>query len=124
MDRIGNVLKHVLLLSEDKDKNAERSLPAEAEATASHKEEEDGDLIKAFMMTDTSVPDVPITETSPGFQVCHAILHFQVTYCLCCHSLCHSCPSSSAVNASTTTLLQMVSTAQVSVPGLQHKSHV
>lgn len=88
MDRIGNVLKHVLLLSEDKDKSAERSLPAEAEATASHKEEEDGDLIKAFMMTDTSVPDVPITETSPGFQVCHAIEPLSLAGDILLHSLC------------------------------------
>lgn len=69
LDRIGNVLKHVLLLTEEKDKNAERTMPAESEASANHKEEEDGDLMKAFMTTDTSVPDVPITETSPGFQV-------------------------------------------------------
>ena len=69
LDRIGNVLKHVLLLTEDKDKNTERSLTGEPEASASHKEEEDGELVKAFMTTDTSVADVPITETSPGFQV-------------------------------------------------------
>lgn len=71
VDRIGNVLKHVLLLGEDKDKGTDRALPSEAEGTTAHKEEEDGELVKAFMTTDTSVADVPITETSPGFQVRH-----------------------------------------------------
>ena len=69
VDRIGNVLKHVLLLGEDKDKGTDRAPPNEAEGSTAHKEEEDGELVKAFMTTDTTVPDVPITETSPGFQV-------------------------------------------------------
>lgn len=80
LDRIGNVLKHVLLLTEDNHKNTERTLPGEPEASASHKEEDEGELVKAFMTTDTSVADVPITETSPGFQVGFSCLKFSSSF--------------------------------------------
>lgn len=64
LDRIGNVVKHILLME---DRGADRG-PGESEGSM-HKEDVDGDLLKAFMTTDASAPDVPIVETSPGFQV-------------------------------------------------------
>ena len=64
LDRIGNVVKHILLME---DQGADKG-PGESEGSV-HKEEVDGDLLKAFMTTDASAPDVPIVETSPGFQV-------------------------------------------------------
>lgn len=68
LDRIGNVLKHIILLMDDR--GAERSLGSgDAEGSVLHREDVDGDLVKAFMTTDASVPDVPIVDTSPGFQV-------------------------------------------------------
>lgn len=68
LDRIGNVLKHIILLMEDR--GGEKG-GGEAEGNGLHREEVDGDLLKAFMTTDASVPDVPIIDTSPGFQVGH-----------------------------------------------------
>ncbi|KAL3139144.1 hypothetical protein ABBQ32_005929 [Trebouxia sp. C0010 RCD-2024] len=41
----------------------------DSEGAALHKEDVDGELLKAFMTTDASAPDVPIVDTSPGFQV-------------------------------------------------------
>ena len=41
----------------------------DSEGVALHKEDVDGELLKAFMTTDASAPDVPIVDTSPGFQV-------------------------------------------------------
>ena len=69
LDRIGNVLKHILLLTEDR--GTERG-SGEPEGSAAHREDVDGELLKAFMTTDASVPDVPIVDTSPGFQVASA----------------------------------------------------
>lgn len=65
LDRIGNVVKHILLME---DRGADKG-SGDSEGSSLHKEDVDGDLLKAFMTTDTSAPDVPIVETSPGFQV-------------------------------------------------------
>ncbi len=68
LDRIGNVLKHIILLLDDR--GVERAQGAgDAEGSVVHREDIDGELVKAFMTTDASVPDVPIVDTSPGFQV-------------------------------------------------------
>lgn len=65
LDRIGNVLKHILTVEE---RGTDRGT-GETEGAALHKEDIDGELLKAFMTTDASAPDVPIVDTSPGFQV-------------------------------------------------------
>lgn len=65
LDRIGNVLKHILTMEE---RGADRGT-GDSEGAALHKEDVDGELLKAFMTTDASAPDVPIVDTSPGFQV-------------------------------------------------------
>ena len=65
LDRIGNVVKHILLME---DRGPDKG-PGDSEGSSLHKEDVDGDLLKAFMTTDASAPDVPIVETSPGFQV-------------------------------------------------------
>ena len=67
LDRIGNVLKHIILLLDDR--GSERTQGAGDEGPVVHREDIDGELMKAFMTTDASVPDVPIVDTSPGFQV-------------------------------------------------------
>lgn len=78
LDRIGNVVKHILLMD---DRGADKG-PGESEGSV-HKEDVDGDLLKAFMTTDASAPDVPIVETSPGFQVSSFCLAFSWIEELC-----------------------------------------
>lgn len=53
------------------DRGGERG-GGEAEGSTLHKEDVDGELLKAFMTTDASSSDVPIVDTSPGFQVASA----------------------------------------------------
>ena len=65
LDRIGNVLKHILLMEE---RGADRGT-GDSDNSALHKEDVDGESLNAFMTTDASAPDVPIVDTSPGFQV-------------------------------------------------------
>lgn len=73
LDRIGNVVKHILLME---DRGADKG-PGDSEGSSPHREDVDGDLLKAFMTTDASAPDVPIVETSPGFQVGSFCVIFQ-----------------------------------------------
>ena len=68
LDRIGNVLKHILLLNEERGPDRGQGT-GESEGCVTHREDVDGELLKAFMTTDASGPDVPIVDTSPGFQV-------------------------------------------------------
>ena len=65
LDRIGNVVKHILLME---DRGPDKG-SGDSEGSSLHKEDVDGDLLKAFMTTDAAAMDVPIVETSPGFQV-------------------------------------------------------
>lgn len=66
LDRIGNVMKHILLLTDDR--GGDRG-GGDSEGCALHKDDVDGEHLKAFMTTDALSPDVPIVDTSPGFQV-------------------------------------------------------
>lgn len=91
LDRIGNVLKHIILLLDDR--GGERAQGAgDAEGSVVHREDIDGELVKAFMTTDASVPDVPIVETSPGFQVAcrHSTWLRLESQCIQHHACCGS----------------------------------
>ena len=90
LDRIGNVLKHIILLLDDR--GGDRAQGAgDAEGSAVHREDIDGELVKAFMTTDASVPDVPIVDTSPGFQVAcrHSICLHAYNRCIQHHACKH-----------------------------------
>ena len=71
LDRLGTVLKHIIVQHSLEDlKSADTSATADSDGPGLSQQDVDAQLLKAFMITDASATDVPIVDTSPGFEVC------------------------------------------------------